>query len=309
MGRFAFGRPLPEFRVRTLIAIPVYNEEKHVAKVLEQVAAYMPAPTNGDRSNVVVIDDGSSDATPMLLAHQPVDVVRHYRNLGYGRSIREAFLWAEHYDFDWLITMDCDEQHEPESLPAFYEAIARSNEAETKADVISGSRYMCRERCGDPPPADRRKINAEVTGWVNDILNLTTPPGEGITDAFCGFKAYRVSRLSDLDLNVDGYAIPLQMWVQHAAAGHAVREVPIKLIYNDPNRSFGGPLDNPEVRIGHYREVFEAELARYPELAQRHAGARQAGVPGPDAAVTDAATTADAATGRGSATVACAGGK
>ncbi len=232
--------------MKTLVAIPVYNEERYVLPVIDKVAGFA--------DDVLVIDDGSTDATPTLLARLPVDVVRHRTNLGYGRAIRDAFLWAQTYGYDWLITMDCDEQHEPESLPAFMDAIASDD-----ADVISGSRYLCAEQCGDPPPPDRRKINTGITQMVNERLGLT------ITDAFCGFKAYRVSTLGDLALDVDGYAIPLQFWVQHAAAGHRVVEVPIRLIYNDPNRSFGGPLDDADVRLKHYLGVFEAELAKHGE--------------------------------------------
>lgn len=230
---------------RILVAVPVYNEQQHIQNVIARVAKF----ADGD---VLVIDDGSTDYTPMLLAMQPVDVIRHKTNLGYGRAIRDAFRWAQAYRYDWLVTMDCDEQHEPESLPTFKQAIEDDN-----ADVISGSRYLCRERCGDPPPADRRQINQTVTTWINERLDLH------ITDAFCGYKAYRVNRLDDLDLTITGYAIPLQAWVQHAAAGHRVREVPIRLIYNDPNRSFGAQLDDPTVRLQHYGEVFNAEMARH----------------------------------------------
>ncbi|MEQ9461797.1 MAG: glycosyltransferase family 2 protein [Phycisphaeraceae bacterium] len=235
---------------RTLVAIPVYNEQKYVTPVLSRVSDYA--------DDILVIDDGSSDETPTLLAKQPVDVIRHRTNLGYGRSIRDAFRWAQSYQYDWLITMDCDEQHEPSSLPDFYKAIE-----ENDADVLSGSRYLDTARCGDPPPADRRQINAEVTRWVSDCLGLT------ITDAFCGFKAYRVSSLTNFDLNVDGYAIPLQFWVQAAATKTRVREVPIRLIYNDPNRSFGGPLDIAATRLEHYREVFQDEIAKHPSLSEQ----------------------------------------
>ncbi|MEM0913191.1 MAG: glycosyltransferase family 2 protein [Planctomycetota bacterium] len=233
---------------RILVAVPVYNEQRYITNVIASIAEHAP-------NDVLVIDDGSTDATPTLLAHQPVDVIRHKTNLGYGRSIRDAFRWAQSYGYDWLITMDCDEQHEPESLPDFVEAIVADD-----ADVISGSRYMveCPDR--DKPPADRRRINAEVTRWINESLTLP------ITDAFCGFKAYRVSATADLDLTVDGYAIPLQAWVQHAAAQHRVKEVPIKLIYVDPNRSFGGKLDDAEERLRHYRDVFRREMVRHPQL-------------------------------------------
>jgi len=235
--------------MNTLVAIPVYNEQNYVAKVIEKVAA--------TAQNILAIDDGSTDYTPMLLAMQPVDVIRNRTNRGYGTALRIAFRWAQMYHYDWIVTMDCDEQHEPESLPDFFNAIEKND-----ADIINGSRYICPELCGDPPPAERRKINQTVTGWVNDGLGLN------ITDAFCGFRAYRVSALDKLDLDEDGYAIPLQQWVQFAANALRVKEVPIKLIYNDPHRTFGGVLDDAEQRLAHYREVFESELAKHPEFGE-----------------------------------------
>ena len=234
------------FPVGTLIAIPVYNEQRYVTHVLDKVRPY--------GLDVLVIDDGSTDRTPLLLARQPVDVIRHAANRGYGRSIRDAFRWANCYDYDWLITMDCDEQHQPESLPDFSRAMDRDD-----ADIISGSRYLNTDRCGDPPPADRRAINAHVTGWINDHLDLA------ITDAFCGFKAYRVAALKKLALDDAGYAFPLQFWVQAAAHDLRICEIPIRLIYNDPQRSFGGQLDDPTQRLAHYRQVFETELSKFPE--------------------------------------------
>jgi len=202
---------------------------------------------------VLVIDDGSSDRTPLLLARQPVEVIRHAVNRGYGRSIRDAFRWGQSYGYDWLITMDCDEQHEPASLPDFFARIEADD-----ADLVSGSRYLADAGAGDAPP-DRQRINAQVTRWINECLDLQ------VTDAFCGFKAYRISTLKRLDLDEDGYALPLQFWVQAAVVGLRVTEVPIRLIYNDPNRSFGGHLDDPTRRLSHYREVFERELARHPQ--------------------------------------------
>ena len=77
----------------------------------------------------------------------------------------------------------------------------------------------------------------------------------GISDAFCGFKAYRVESLSRLNITVPGYGMPLQLWVQAARLGLRIQEVPVSLIYNDPNRQFGGSLDNPTARLLYYYEV------------------------------------------------------
>jgi hypothetical protein len=66
--------------------------------------------------------------------------------------------------------------------------------------------------------------------------------------------------LSSINITVPGYAMPMQFWVQVARAGLRVWELPVRLIYNDPTRHFGGLLDDPGARLQHYLEVFEREL-------------------------------------------------
>lgn len=234
-------------RPRVLLGIPVYNEERYVTKVLAEVHRYA--------SDVLVIDDGSTDSTPMLLAQQPVEVIRHATNRGYGRSMQDMLRWAQVDGFDWLITMDCDEQHEPAAIPRFLEAIDAD-----ATDIISGSRYAERTPMDDAPPVDRRAINSTITQELNERLGLQ------LTDAFCGFKAYRVEACRRLALTVDGYEFPMQFWVQAVAHGLTIQELPVRLIYNDPSRSFGGPLDDPRRRLESYRRTMHAEICRCADL-------------------------------------------
>jgi glycosyltransferase involved in cell wall biosynthesis len=229
--------------LRILLGIPVYNEQTFVAKVLAEVRRYA--------SDILVIDDGSTDQTPALLARQPVEVIRHAENRGYGRSMQDMLRWASFDGFDWLITMDCDEQHEPAAIPQFVERI----EAD-QSDVISGSRYRSVTAQDVAPPEDRRTINRLITDELNARLRLN------LTDAFCGFKAYRVSACDRLKLTVDGYDFPMQFWVEAVANGLAIEELPVRLIYNDPSRSFGGPLDNPQARLDAYRRTMHREIRR-----------------------------------------------
>lgn len=229
--------------MRTLVAIPVYNEERYVQRVLDRVMEFAP--------NVLVIDDGSTDATPSLAASYPVDIVRRFKNGGYGRSMLEAFRWATIEGYDWLITMDCDEQHEPESIPEFLAAAERND-----ADIISGSRYLTAQSGKVVPPENRRRINMLITEEINDRLGLS------ITDAFCGFKAYRVSSLAGLHLTECGYAFPMQFWAEAIAAGLRISEIPVSLIYHDPNRTFGGLLNDDNIRLAHYRSVLHCAIER-----------------------------------------------
>jgi dolichol-phosphate mannosyltransferase len=248
--------------MRTLVAIPVYNEAKHVASVLERVLPIHP--------EVLVIDDGSTDGTPHILPRFPVNVLRHARNAGYGRSTIDAFKFALSHGYDWIITMDCDDQHEPAAIPFFIEAARREARHGSRGrDVISGSRYLAPLPPDQRPPEERRRINRALTDEINQRLGASL--GTLLTDAFCGFKAYRVAALAPLQLDADGYAFPMQFWVQAAAHGLRVRELPVKLIYNDLSRTFGPVLSNAGVRLAHYRKVLRDEVLRWADSLPVHA--------------------------------------
>lgn len=244
--------------MRHLIAMPVYNEERHLERVLRKVTSVA--------RHVLVVDDGSSDATPSILAQFPgLRVVRHRENLGYGQSVIDALRFADRKRFEWVVTIDCDEQHEPEQIPEFVRAMLRND-----SDVISGSRYCLDYPDDDAPPEDRRRINHVITDLLNQLLGLR------LTDSFCGFKAYRLSAVRRLELDEAGYAFPLQFWVQCARAGVRVSEIPVRRIYRDANRQFGDGLDEPARRLGHYLSVLLSELRR-PVVASAEDGAAVAG--------------------------------
>ena len=230
--------------MRLLIAIPVFNEQKYLGRVLDKVRQFHP--------DVLVIDDGSTDETPNILAsRRDVSVIRHAANLGYGRSLIDAFTYARRQVADWVITMDCDEQHEPEMIPEFVRQIESDH-----WDVISGSRYLHPRAADDLPPEDRRSINAKLTRLLNDLFKLD------ITDAFCGYKAHRVSAMAKLTLTETGYAFPMQFWPQVWHHKLRLTELPVRLIYNDPTRHFGGKLDDANERLRHYLDVLDAEMRR-----------------------------------------------
>lgn len=249
--------------MRHLVAIPIYNEASNLQSVLARVRRYT--------RDILVVDDGSTDETPELLRREPgIQQIRHIDNRGYGQSLIDAFAYAVTHDYDWLITLDSDEQHDPRLIPEFLRVAREDN-----ADIISGSRYLQRMPGDSTPPLDRRAINQKITDLLNELFGL------GITDAFCGFKAYRVSALARLDITVPGYGMPLQLWVQAARLGLRIREIPVHLIYNDPNRHFGGSLDDPDARLLYYYDVLVHELVRQVEWPQRSLESCQVCQPAP----------------------------
>ena len=240
---------------RLLIAIPVFNERKYVEHVLAKVKTF--------HDDILLIDDGSSDGTAEYLASRSdIHLIRHPENRGYGQALIDAFAWADARGYDWVITMDCDEQHEPEMIPEFVRHIRLDD-----ADIISGSRYLENRLDNDLPPTDRRAINATITSILNGLY-----PQLKLTDSFCGFKAHRVSAMRKLELTIPGYAFPLQLWPQVAHAGLRVTELPVRLIYNDPNRHFGGMLDDATNRLNHYLDVLCAEQRRLDASLLERAG-------------------------------------
>lgn len=232
--------------MRTLVAVPVYNEERYLPRVISAVRRYA--------EHLLVVDDGSTDGTSAALRRMPdIAVIRHPENRGYGQSLIDAFAFATRRGFDWVITLDCDEQHEPALIPEFIAAAQRGD-----ADIVSGSRYLRETPGDDQPPAERREINRIVTQLLADVLQLR------LTDSFCGFKAHRVPAMRRLRLDEPGYAFPLQFWVQAVRSGLRIRELAVPRIYRDRSRTFGGTLDDPAARLQHYLEVFVRELRREP---------------------------------------------
>lgn len=242
---------------RFLTALPVYNEVRHVAAVLDQVRRFS--------HDVLVVDDGSDDGTSeSIVQREGIFVQRHDQNQGYGAALRTAFLFAIEHGYEALVTIDCDGQHQPQRIPHFIEALLEP--ADQPPDIVSGSRYLEAFPGDAPPPAERRTINVQITAELNRTFGLQ------LTDAFCGFKAYRGSALPQLITGEDGYGMPLELWVLAAQAGMRIVELPIPLVYLEEERSFGGALDDGGTRFAYYQEIIERSRAATPNSGERASG-------------------------------------
>ena len=232
--------------MREVIIMPLYNEEETLAPVLDEVRRHSQA-------QILVVNDGSTDRSGEILerSRPGIGVITHARNEGYGQSLIDGFRHAIDGRFDVAVTIDCDLQHEPRLIPRFLDVASRF-------DIVSGSRYHPdAPGTQDPPPPDRQRINAEVTKIINDLT------GYRLTDAWCGFKAYRVAGLARMRLDERSYGLPLQVWLQAARLGLTVTEVPVPRIYKNPSRRFWGGLDDPETRRAYYLSIIDREVSRW----------------------------------------------
>ena len=231
---------------KNIVLIPVYNEEKHLQGLLQHLRQVY----SGD---VLFVDDGSVDCSPCMLKEiegPTTRVIMQPENRGYGATLLRGFKEVCDAGYDHVITMDSDGQHRPDWIPAFFKEVE-------SWDIVSGSRYKEEFTNNGEAPKDRRAINHQITELINSFT------GYSITDAFAGFKAYKVSALRKLQLNDTGYAMPLQLWVQAKHFGLTVTELPITRIYDDPNRKFGGDLDNPEIRLKLYLDTIQREREKW----------------------------------------------
>jgi dolichol-phosphate mannosyltransferase len=239
-------------KTESIILVPIYNEQKHIFNVLREVRKYSP-------EDLLVVNDGSADESREIVEEiascaklkGKLTIINHLKNEGYGKSLIDGINFARDNNYRYLLTLDCDEQHEPGLIPQFFKEIKKG-----KFDIISGSRYLSFQKQMDAPPEDRYTINRKITGLINEIT------GYELTDSFCGFKAYRMKGLKKLELTEKGYGLPLQLWIQAYKNNLTVKELPVSMIYKDKDRTFGNYLDNPETRLKYYQKIIDSEVKK-----------------------------------------------
>ena len=121
-----------------LIIIPAYNEEKNIIRVFEQLEK-LDIPSIAD---ILVIDDASMDQTGRIVRDWQHKLVTHIYNLGYGSALQTGYKYAVRRNYEYVIQMDADGQHDACNIPVIYKELKGIGVDTDKADIVLGSRFM-----------------------------------------------------------------------------------------------------------------------------------------------------------------------
>jgi glycosyltransferase involved in cell wall biosynthesis len=191
-------------------AVPAYNEEKTIAKVVVRAVKHV--------DKVVVVDDGSLDDTATIAERLGAQVVRHEGNLGYGAAIRSCFNVARDLNPDALVILDADGQHSADDIPKLLAPIQAG-----EADIIVGSRFA---GGGTSEIPSYRRAGMRL---LNEVTNRIAK--QKISDTQSGFRAYSRKAIQGIRLYERGMGVTSEIGIRSGDADLTVVEVPVGVAY------------------------------------------------------------------------------
>lgn len=206
-----------------LIVLPAYNESGVILQVIKDIQ-------DAGYNNILVVDDGSTDETPLLLEKTRILNIRHITNLGAGAASQTGIEYGRRKGFSFLLLMDSDGQHHVEDIQLLISAIERSEH-----DIVIGNRFAMEQ---NEIPASRR--------FFNDIANIMTNffCKKKYKDTQSGFRILNRRAIEKLDLKVDGFGFCSEMIIIAEHMGLSVGETPISVTYSNYSMSKGQSLNN-----------------------------------------------------------------
>ena len=232
------------------VALPAYDEEPNIGPMIEDVIRVVAPLTDGD-FEVIVVDDGSHDATTgrvreMAVRHPQVRLIEHKVNQGYGAAVYDGIINATR---EWVFFTDADRQFVLEDLPSFWE------QRET-ADLVIGYRSPRRD-------SFIRRLNGFGWTWLTNLLF-----GYLSQDVDCAFKLFRREVVQTVGPRIEsfGATFSAEFLVRAKRAGFTSRELPVRHLPRQVGSQTGARL---YVIVRAFRELFRLRLKLWRKLRER----------------------------------------
>ena len=197
------------------VVIPAFNEADRLRTLLPRI----PACLFGAPVQVIVVSDGSTDATEAVALDHGAVLVRLPKHRGKGAALRAGFAQAMELDPAQLVTMDADGQHDPADLERLIQPVIAGECA-----LATGSRFLSDPSRG-PAPFNRYLVRKALVAALRATL------GRSYTDPCCGYRCFSSQALQAIQLQGDHYQSELETLFEAAIHGLSVVEVPVRADY------------------------------------------------------------------------------
>ena len=196
--------------LRIFAVIPCLNEEHFIGDIVSQARNYV--------SEVVVVDDGSTDHTYDKANVAGARVIKHHIRQGAGAATRTGFETALKSGADIIVTLDGDGQHKPEEIPRLLAPILKG-----QTDLVIGSRFL------DPNTnmPGYRKIGIDIITWMFNLGSKVR-----VTDSQSGFRAHTRKLLESVSITRNDFGFSVEVLVKSREMGFVIAEVPISCLYH-----------------------------------------------------------------------------
>ena len=162
---------------------------------------------------LLVIDDGSLDATAQILNDNGIPHLSHETNLGKGAAIKSGAKWAIENNFHWILTLDADQQHPPSSIPVFMERMK-------KGVILIGQRTDLKSM-----PLLRVFSNT----FTSLLLSIRT--NHLLRDSQCGFRLIPLSLLKEVTFKQNGFQFESELLIKASYADYTIKHINIPTVY------------------------------------------------------------------------------
>ncbi len=205
-------------RLKCCILIPTYNNEKTLASVLQDLSLYT--------TNLVVVNDGSTDDTQNILQKFPDLEILHFpENCGKGEALKQGFIVAENLGYDYAITIDSDGQHYPDDLDVFLKELENKKPGDREI-LLVGDRNMGQ----DGIPGKSTLGNKFSNFWYLVVTGIQ------LTDTQSGYRLYPLQVINSIKLYTRKFEFEIENIVKAAWRKVVVKNVPIKVFYEKEDR-------------------------------------------------------------------------